>query len=303
MVSVKEILDLLHKHGEKYIWKGDLEFQIERFCSLSVLKVRSITWAKTEEKIRTVPEEMLEELLIVSTYLENDELPPRGNYIFCDNPKKVFFSILASFFSAEKERRMEDDSVILTEQIGKNVSIGHRCFIGKDVVLADGVRIGNGVCIECPAVIGRSTEIHSGVIIGTDGFGYYREEAKYKKVPHYGGVRIGSEVEIGANTCIDRGTLDDTWIEDGVKIDNLCHIAHNVHIGKNSLIIACSLLGGSSKIADDGYVAPGAIIKNQISVGENTVIGMGAVVTKDIPAGKVAAGIPARIIRENDGIL
>ena len=110
MVSVKEILDLLHKHGEKYIWKGDLEFQIERFCSLSVLKVRSITWAKTEEKIRTVPEEMLEELLIVSTYLENDELPPRGNYIFCDNPKKVFFSILASFFSAKKEKSSQPRS-------------------------------------------------------------------------------------------------------------------------------------------------------------------------------------------------
>ncbi len=157
--------------------------------------------------------------------------------------------------------------------------------------------------IEGPVVIGYKSIIHSGTIIGTDGFGYFMEQDQYRKIPHFGGVWIGKYVEIGANTCIDRGTLDDTMIEDGVKIDNLCHIAHNVQIGKNSLIIACSLLGGSCRIGKGGYVAPGAIVKNQVTVGENSVIGMGAVVTKDIRAGVIAAGIPARVLRENDGRL
>ena len=120
----------------------------------------------------------------------------------------------------------------------------------------------------------------------------------YCKVPHWW-CKIGKNVEIGANTCIDRGTIDDTIIGNNVKIDNLCHIAHNVRLEDNVLVIALSLLGGSCIIKKDAYIAPCAAVMNQITIGENSLIGMGAVVTKNVEPNKVVAGVPAKVLRNN----
>lgn len=302
VISVKEILKFLDDQKWEYTWTGDNSFLIEKFCSIDNLKSNSITWSKTKEKMAGISEKEIESVLIIVPS-DITILSKKANIIYTSEPKKVFFSILRQFFSTQMNSGIASDSVVLTKYIGKNVAIGHGCYIGKDVVLEDEVTIGNHVVIECPAKVGKQSIIHSGTIIGTDGFGYYRNGNKYEKVPHYGGVSIGERVEIGANTCIDRGTLEDTKIEDGVKIDNLCHIAHNVTIGKDSLIIACTLLGGSSKIEKEGYIAPGAIIRNQMKIGARSVVGMGAVVTKNIEEGKVVAGVPARVIRDNDGNL
>ena len=109
---------------------------------------------------------------------------------------------------------------------------------------------------------------------------------------------LGNNVDIGANTCIDRGTIEDTIIGDYSKIDNLCHIAHNVVIESNVFVIAQSMIGGSVLLKNDSYVAPGSIIMNQITIGNSSLVGMGAVVTKDVEDEKVVAGIPAKVIRE-----
>ena len=109
-----------------------------------------------------------------------------------------------------------------------------------------------------------------------------------------GRVIIEDDVEIGTNTSIDRGTLGNTLIKTGVKIDNLVHIAHNVTIGKHTMIIANSLIGGSTIIGDHCWIAPSATIRDAVNVGDNVTIGMGAVVTKDIPSGEIWAGSPAR---------
>lgn len=302
MIQIQEIKEFLSVNEETYEWQGNETFHIEGFCSLSNTRTSCITWAKTFDGLAGITDDSRKKLLIVCTKPEQGTLGV-GNYIFCKDPKKVFFSILTHFFSIKPSKSIEKTAIVLTGKMGKNVSIGHGCYIGKDVEIGNDVIIGNHVIIECPTKIGNGTMIHSGVIIGTDGFGYYKDSNQYEKVPHFGGVSIGTNVEIGANTCIDRGTLDDTQIEDGVKIDNLCHIAHNVRIGKNSLIIAFSLLGGSSTVEEDGYIAPGAIVKNQVMVHSNSVVGMGAVVTRDVPSGTVVAGVPAKIIRENDGRL
>lgn len=302
MLSIKEICLYLEQKGESSSYVGNEMFQIEGFCSLQAQRDGCITWAKSIKKLEDISLEKREKMVIV-TEPPGIEIFQAGNYIFTNEPKKVFFSILDHFYKKKERAEIGEDSTILTKRIGKNVSIGHGCYISESVVIGDNVTIGNHVSIECPTVIGAKSLIHSGVVIGTDGFGYYKDGAEYGKVPHFGGVYIGEKVEIGANTCIDRGTLDDTRIEDNVKIDNLCHIAHNVRIGKNSLIIACSLLGGSSEIQENGYVAPGAIVKNQVTVGNDSVVGMGSVVTRDIEPGKIVAGVPAKIIRDNDGKL
>ena len=136
-------------------------------------------------------------------------------------------------------------------------------------------------------------------MIGADGFGFaFSDNGLPIKVEHFGGVIIGDRVEIGANTCIDRGTIDNTVIHDDVKIDNLVHIAHNVVLLRGAVVVAGAIICGSARMGEDSYVAPGGIVKNQLQVGNNALVGLGAVVTKPVDDGSVVAGIPAKEIRK-----
>ena len=188
--------------------------------------------------------------------------------------------------------------MVLTDKLGQNINIGPGCYIDSENEIGDDVYIHSNVTIEGFCRIGNRTEIFSGTVIGADGFGYYREDGIPQKVPHFKGVIIGEDVEIGANTCIDRGCLGDTVIGDHVKIDNLCHIGHNVQIENNSLIVAGSILCGSVHLKNGAYIAPGAIVKNRMEVGSGSLVGMGAVVTKNVEHGKVVTGIPAHVMRD-----
>jgi len=127
-----------------------------------------------------------------------------------------------------------------------------------------------------------------------DGFGFVEIDGEWKRFPHYGEIWIGEGVEIGRNTCIDRGSLSDTVIGDGTKIDNLVHIGHNAKIGKRCLITAGVIVGGSAVVGDDCYLGIGAVIRNGIRIGNGSTVGMGAVVVKDVPAGQTVIGNPAK---------
>lgn len=145
--------------------------------------------------------------------------------------------------------------------------------------------------------LGNNVKLDPGVRIGMDGFGFERDETgRLIKFPHIGGVVIEDDVEVGPNTCIDRGTLEDTVIGEGSKIDNLCHIAHNCCIGKHVLIVAGTILGGSSIIDDFATIYPNAYILPHKRVGKWAVIGPGAVVRDDVPDGETWVGVPAEPI-------
>lgn len=299
MLTVTTVLDYLRQGKNCFQYYGRDSLTIENYCSLNNLKPRAITWIKHIKSydITSIPIEY--DMLIVI----GSEEPARlvgYNVICCNNPKEIFFSILTNFFAEKKTTKIESTSIVKTSSIGENVSIGCNCYIGKDVIIADNVIIHNNVVIDCPTHIENGTIIYSGVIIGSDGFGYFNDaDGICRKVPHFGGVKIGKNVEIGANTCIDRGTIDDTIIGDNAKIDNLCHIAHNVQIGENVWVIALSMLGGSCKLENKSYIAPCAAIMNQITIGENSLVGMGSVVTKSVEPNKVVAGVPAKVLRDN----
>lgn len=303
VINIKNILKYLENSKFKFNFIGNLNINISRYSSINSIKEGSISWVKNKDYYNEIAISQLKNILLVINSdidIKSDFLIDKG-FIICDNPKEIFFSILNNFFPPEQYRSyISSSSVILSENIGTNVYIGHNCFIGKDVSIGNDVVIKNNVSIEGKVIIGNNTIIHSGVVIGSDGYGYYQnEEGKNIKVPHYGGVVIGQNVEIGANTCIDRGTLDDTIIGNNVKIDNLCHIGHNCIIKDNSSIVALSMLGGSAIIEENSYIAPGVMIKNQLKIGENSLIGIGAVVIKDVEKNKVVAGVPAKVIREN----
>jgi UDP-3-O-[3-hydroxymyristoyl] glucosamine N-acyltransferase len=178
--------------------------------------------------------------------------------------------------------------------IGVDVTLARGVVIGSGVVLGDRVRIGPNTCIA-NTTVGANTSIGANCTIGLPGFGYEKDaDGRYWRFPHVGRVEIGMDVEIGSNSCIDRGALGSTRIGRGVKVDNLVHIAHNVTIGENALIIANSMIGGSTQVGPRAWIAPSASIMNQLSIGADAVIGMGAVVVRNVGEAAVVMGNPAR---------
>jgi UDP-3-O-[3-hydroxymyristoyl] glucosamine N-acyltransferase len=149
--------------------------------------------------------------------------------------------------------------------------------------------------IKSNTIIGNNVTIGCNCTIGGAGFGYEKNEVnEYKFMPHLGGVKISDNVNVGDNCSIDKGVLENTFIGEGVKIDNLVHIAHGVQIGSNSLIIANTMIGGSASIGKNVWVAPSASLINKIKIGDAAIIGMGAVVIKDVDNSTTVAGNPAK---------
>lgn len=188
--------------------------------------------------------------------------------------------------------------------IGDDVTIGAGAVLGAGSVLGAGVSIGAGTRIGARVAvldhvrIGERCVVHPGAVLGADGFGFAPDAGKWQKIPQVGGVVLGNDVEIGANSTIDRGAIEDTVIEDGVKLDNLVHIAHNVRIGRLCLLMAQVGVAGSVHVGD------GAVLAGQVGVSGHHKIGKGATLAAqagvfgDIPDGETWSGYPARPHRE-----
>lgn len=182
-------------------------------------------------------------------------------------------------------------------EIAESARIGPHCVILGNVKIGENSIIFDNVSIRGEVKIGKNVIVNAGAVIGAEGFGYEPDEdGTLVQFPQIGGVIIEDNVEIGANACIDRGALGDTIICEGAKIDNLVHIAHNAVIGKNCRIICLVGIGGSVEIGDGSFVGISASVKNQKKIGKNAIVGMGAVVTKDVPDNTTVIGNPARFI-------
>lgn len=211
------------------------------------------------------------------------------------NPKLAVAKIGNAFFVEKTKPEIDPSAKVHSDaKTGKNLYIGSNACIGKceisnnviihtNVVIHDGVKIGNNVIIK------------PGAVLGGEGFGFEREQdGRWIKFPQIGGLIVHDHVQIGANTCIDRGSLSDTVIGYGTKINNLCHIAHNVAIGRNVIITGQVNISGSTIIEDDVWIAPNVSLRGHQRIGKGATIGTGAVVTKDVPAGETWIGNPAK---------
>lgn len=167
-------------------------------------------------------------------------------------------------------------------QIADSASIGPGCFIGDGASIGAGSRLHANVTVYHECRIGARCIVHSGVVIGSDGFGIAKEEGVWKKIPQIGRVLIGDDVEIGANTTIDRGALDDTVIADGVKLDNQIQIAHNVRIGANTAIAACVGIAGSAKIGSNCALGGASMIYGHITLADNVNVSAGTLIMKSL---------------------
>lgn len=177
--------------------------------------------------------------------------------------------------------------------IGANVCVGPGCYIGENARLGADSRLVANVTICHGTIVGQRALIHPGAVLGSDGFGFANDAGTWVKVPQLGVVRVGDDVEIGANTTIDRGAMTDTVLEDGVKVDNLVQIAHNVQIGAHTAIAGCTGIAGSAKIGKHCALGGGVGISGHLELADNVVVSGMSLVTKSIKSpGVYASGLP-----------
>lgn len=224
-------------------------------------------------------------------------------FIRVKNPKLAFAQIAGKLYPHKQVTGWHTTSVVSeisdvrASFIGAFVCVGENSYIGESTEIHDGVKIGSNVSIgKCTIIhpncvvydnvsIGNDCVIHAGTIIGADGFGFVRDAGRYVKFPQIGTVVIEDDVEIGANSCIDRGALGETFIGEGTKIDNLVQIAHNVRIGKRVVIAAQTGISGSTVIEDD------CVIGGQVGFGDHAKVLSGAII------GSQAGILPGKIVR------
>ena len=221
-----------------------------------------------------------------------------GLVVGCRSPKLAFSHVINRFFpdllAWPWPPPGEDRHA--TVVVAPDVRLAPGVVLGRGVHLAEGVEVGP-FSVLAHTTVGPRTRIGAHCSIGLSGFGFERDEAgQWFRFPHVGGVDIGESVEVGSNTCIDRGSLGRTRIERGAKIDNLVHIAHNVVVGADSLVIAHSMVAGSVRLGEGVWVAPSVAVLNQVRVGDGAVIGLGAVVIRDVAPGTTVVGNPARAL-------
>lgn len=235
------------------------------------------------------------------------------NAIVCNNPYVAFAQIAQLLDSTpEPASGIAPSAVIATDvklgsnvsigansvietgvQLADNVVIGANCFIGKNAQLGENTKLWSNVSVYHDVVIGHDCLVQANTVIGSDGFGYANHGGKWIKIPQLGSVKIGNRVEIGASTTIDRGALDDTIIEDGVILDNQIQIAHNVVIGENTAMAACSVVAGSTTVGKNCSFAGLVGVTGHIDIVDNTVLTGRAMVTKSITEpGVYSSGMP-----------
>ncbi len=297
--SLKDIESLLETDFEIIRRSNDIVFTNVR--PINEAAEDSLVWAKNSLKeAEKVIRSTKSKIIICSKTLYDEQLRDIDKcFVLVKDPRLTILRIIDSLFSKKIQYGIHPSAVIHSEaKIHSNAYIGPLTYIGISTI-GEGTIIYGNTHIYDNVNIGKNVTIHAGSVIGADGFGYQRnEDGVFEKFPHVGGVIIDDDVEIGANTCIDKGGLGNTHIQLGAKIDNLVHIAHNVIVGKHSAVIANAMVGGSTIIDDFSWVAPSVSLINGIRIGRKVTVGMGAVVTKNIPDGETWTGIPARPLEE-----
>ncbi len=238
--------------------------------------------------------------------------PKQANLIFSSNPYKAFALIAKQLYAKPhasayiSDRAVIGHEVVLAEGvtvkagavidgkvfIGKGTTVGANAVVTDDVEIGEYCQIGPNATIS-HAKIGNQTIIYPGVCIGQDGFGFASDSNGHYKIPHIGQVIIGDDVEIGANTCIDRGTIEDTVIGSKCRIDNLVQIGHNVQIGRGSVIVSQVGIAGSAKIGANVTLAGQVGINGHVAIGDGTIVLAQSGVVKDTPPKSKVAGFPA----------
>ena len=288
--------DLVKKLGGELI--GDSNILINSVASLESAHKNSISFFNNPRY-----SDLLRTTKAAVVIVNRESLSFRsGVSIVIDNPY-LYFAKVSQLLNPSKSLKKEvHKSAIIHPscKLGLDIYIGPNVVIDENVSIDDGVVIHAGSMIEADSVIGKASVIHphvvikantiigknctlyAGCVIGSDGFGYAKDDNKWIAIPQTGRVILGDNVDIGSNSTIDRGTLDDTIISSGVKIDNLVQIGHNCMIGENTIIAGCVGIAGSAKIGKNCAIGGAAMILGHLSITDNVTISPGSMITRSI---------------------
>ncbi len=288
--------DIVKQFGGELI--GDSDVRIRQIATLESAQPTDITFLTQPRYLPQLNQTRAGAVILGREARDATSLPR----IICANPYAYFAKVSALLNPPAAVAPGIHKSAVVDKsaRVAKSASIGAGAVIGKGARIADQAIVGPGCFVGAGASIGAGTRLHanvtvyhecligarcllhSGVVIGGDGFGIAREDGVWKKIPQIGRVVIGDDVEIGANTTIDRGTLDDTVIEEGVKLDNQIQIAHNVRIGANTAIAACVGIAGSAKIGRNCALGGASMIYGHITIADNVNVSAGTLIMKSL---------------------
>jgi UDP-3-O-[3-hydroxymyristoyl] glucosamine N-acyltransferase len=274
--------------------KQDFEdFEVHGPSSIRNIKSFSIVFIN---KVSDIPLVQGDFIYVLFLSKETFDAHSTCHVIQVENPRLRFAQIVNALFLKPESRGISSTAVCSsTSSISISASIGEFSVVEDDVIIGNNVVIGHHTVISRGSVIGDRSQIGSNSVIGTTGLGFERDENFNPiRIPHLGGVVIKEDVEIGSCVTVARGTIDNTFIDSMVKIDDHVFIAHNVAIGARSILVAGCEISGSVQIGEDCWIGPLATIRDGVLVGRQSVVGMGAVVTKDVASNTTVAGNPAR---------
>ncbi|GHU78605.1 UDP-3-O-acylglucosamine N-acyltransferase [Bacteroidia bacterium] len=307
--NAKEIASILQGKIE-----GDEQVKVSNFSKIEEGKPGTLTFLANLKYTHYIYETQASIALVNDDFVPEKELPSTLTLIRVPNAYAALASLLDRVDKAKTRKRgIEQPAYIspstnlspeavyvgafayIGEQVrlGKNVEIYPHAYIGDNVAIGDDTIIYSGVKIYAGCQIGKRCIIHSGAVVGADGFGFAKEGDSYRKIPQLGNVQIEDDVEIGANTTIDRAVMDSTIIRRGVKLDNLIQIAHNVEIGENTAIAAQTGISGSTKVGRNGVIGGQAGLGGHIKIGDQVSIGAQAGIISNIADGRQILGSPA----------
>lgn len=255
--------------------------------------------------------------ILVSSKLE-DTLDPTQSRVVVEDPRMALPTILQHFYADPHSQPGLHETAIIAEDVklGAGVSVGPYVVVEENVVIGEettlhahvvvrgGARLGRNVTLHPHVVVypnvqlGDRVVLHAGVCVGVDGFGYTHSEGDLEQIPHVGACVIGDDVEIGANSCVDRGSIGRTELEPHVKLDNLVHIAHNVTVGTRTLMAAQVGIAGSTQVGADTMWGGQAGAMDHIAIGDGAHIAGHSGLTEDVPAGSRMGGFPARSLKD-----
>lgn len=276
---------------------GDKDTLFDSVSSLQKSKKNSISFISDSKSLNFLSTSNLSCVISTSELSSAIKIP----IIISDNPLLLFSKLINETYNPFESSLFLDNSS--TTQIDDTVKLGHNVVLGSHVTIGKNTMIYPNVTIYDNTSIGDNVIIHAGAVIGSDGFGLVKDSSGWIKVPHIGQVIIKNNVEIGANSTIDRGTIDSTIIHDNVKIDNHVHVAHNVEIGKNTAIAACVGIAGSTTIGENCTIGGGTGINGHINITDDVHLHGMTMVTKSIDkSGSYASGTtvePVKSWRKN----
>ena len=260
---------------------GDPECVVDNLSTISSASESSITFLTNSKYSGNLKNSKACAVLVDESYKEDKDF----NYLKSKDPY-LAYATLSKLFKEELNNTFPfvDKSAVISENsiISKNVYIGPHVYIGPNCVIEDNVTINANCSIVQNVSISSNTTIHYGSVLGSDGFGFAPSKNGYVKIEQLGGLKIGKNVEIGANCSIDRGALDDTEIHNGVILDNLIHIAHNVVLGENSAIAASCAIAGSTKIGKNFQMGGLSGVLGHLEICDDVTVGAHTLITKNI---------------------